>query len=76
MESSRAAVAAGGSLMQEATSIVTIVGFSSVIADGLSMGISEYLSSFSEKAVTERRGNPVCLGVVCFLSFVTLEPSL
>jgi VIT1/CCC1 family predicted Fe2+/Mn2+ transporter len=64
------AIAAAASLMQEAIFTVTVVGFSSVIADGVSMGISEYLSSASEKAITSRRGNPLYLAVVCFFSFV------
>ena len=64
------AVAAGASIMEEATSTVTVVGFSSVIADALSMGISEYLSSSSEKAITNRTGNPIFLGIICFFSFV------
>jgi VIT1/CCC1 family predicted Fe2+/Mn2+ transporter len=64
------AVVAGASLMPEATSTVAVVGFSSVVADGLSMGISEYLSSTSERALTTRRGSPAGLGAVCFLSFV------
>jgi VIT1/CCC1 family predicted Fe2+/Mn2+ transporter len=64
------AVAAAASLMKEATSTVVVVGFSSVVADGLSMGISEYLSSSSERAITSRVGDPFWLGVVCFSSFV------
>lgn len=64
------AIVAGASLLEEATSTVTVVGFSSVVADGLSMGISEYLSSSSEQAITDRKGNPIWLGIICFFSFV------
>lgn len=64
------AVVAGASLLEEASPTVAVVGFSSVAADGLSMGISEYISSASERAITNRHGNPILLGVVCFLAFV------
>lgn len=64
------AVLAGASLMDDAMSTAAVVGFSSVIADGLSMGISEYLSSSSEAVLTNRVGRPVALGTVCFASFV------
>lgn len=65
------AVAAGASLMNNATTAVTVVGFSSVVADGLSMGISEYVSSISEEAITQRRGSPMLMGLLCFVSFAT-----
>lgn len=64
------AVVAGASLLDQASTTVAVVGFSSVAADGLSMGISEYISSSSERAITNRYGNPILLGIVCFLSFV------
>lgn len=63
-------VAASASLLNDASRTVAVVGFSSVLADGLSMGISEYLSSSSERAMTNRPGAPVLLGLTCFLSFV------
>jgi VIT1/CCC1 family predicted Fe2+/Mn2+ transporter len=65
------AVAVGATFMEDdVTSTVAVVGFSSVVADGLSMGISEYVSSVSEGSVTDRKGSPLLLGVVCFVSFV------
>ena len=59
-----------GSLTQKA---VAVVGTSSLFADGLSMGVSEYLSSESSEAVQTEQAAfpPSTLGVVCFLSFVT-----
>lgn len=64
-------VTAGASLMEEGMKTVAVVGFSSVLADGLSMGISEYLSSRSEASITERKGSPVVLAIICFSAFVT-----
>jgi VIT1/CCC1 family predicted Fe2+/Mn2+ transporter len=63
-----AASAAGGVSLEA----VVVVGAASVLADGLSMGISEYLSSYSQAA----RGRvalvdrPEVLGLACFFSFV------
>ena len=60
--------------------VVLIVGISSVLADGLSMGVSEYLSSDADRAKqrietggvpqTGRR-RPILLGLACFSSFVS-----
>ena len=50
--------------------VITVVGFSSLLADAFSMGVSEFLSSTSEGSVTDRRGTPALLGVLCFGSFV------
>lgn len=52
-----------------------VIGISSLIADGLSMGVSEYLSSSSALAKGEQLQNandasPLILGVSCFVSFV------
>ena len=52
-----------------------IVGISSLVADGLSMGVSEYLSSATAVAKGEQLQNandasPSLLGFSCFLSFV------
>ena len=55
-----------------------IIGVSSLVADGLAMGVSEYLSSSSARAKgeqLEQRGetvaaSPLALGVACFVSFV------
>lgn len=57
-----------------ATRVVVVVGISSVIADGVSMGVSEYLSSYAEAARGSHGGGdgrkPLALGVACFTSFV------
>lgn len=58
----------GGNLKNES---VAIVGISSLLADGFSMGVSEYLSSTSEKNITkDTKSRPIYLGLVCFVSFV------
>lgn len=58
---------------------VLIVGSSSVVADGISMGISEFLSSTTERFVAARHDttvnktiatHPAVLGVLCFTTFV------
>jgi len=52
-----------------------VIGISSLLADGLSMGVSEYLSSATARAKGEHLSNaddasPVQLGLACFLCFV------
>ena len=42
-----------------ASNVVLIVGTSSLLADGLSMGVSEYLSSDAERALVRRDGGIV-----------------
>lgn len=72
------AIVAGSHAGNLSGSAVIIVGASSIIADGFSMGISEYLSSVSANAekiknkeiISSRSTTPSCLGVVCFISFV------
>ena len=51
---------------------VLVVGISSVLADGLSMGVSEYLSSSSELAAGNEKTKikPMLFGAACFTSFV------
>ena len=61
------AIVAGASAGALSSRTVVIVGTSSLLADGVSMGVSEYLSS---SAHTPDAPSPVYLGVVCFLSFV------
>lgn len=46
---------------------VVVVGTSSLLADGFSMGVSEYLSSSS---VVTLGSSPLILGFACFLTFV------
>ena len=64
-----AIVAGGASLGIKA---VVLVGLSSVVADGMSMGVSEYVSTASDAT------RPVLSAVACFVSFVVngLVPTL
>jgi len=69
------AVVAGASAASLTTRSLFVVGVSSVIADGFSMGISEFLSSTSERRATrdeEARASirPAAFGAACFSSFV------
>lgn len=70
-------VVAGASAGGLSTRVVLIVGASSVLADGLSMGISEYLGSVAARAERRARGDamtrashPIVLGAACLASFV------
>ncbi|MEC9182320.1 MAG: VIT1/CCC1 transporter family protein, partial [Actinomycetota bacterium] len=60
------AVVAGGSAGDLGARAVAIVGFSSIVADGLSMGVSEYLSSSAEGSVR----SSIAQGIACFGAFV------
>ena len=60
------AIVAGAHSGGFGTNVVFLLGLSSVAADGLSMGVSEYLSTVSSNG--QRRA--VGQGVSCFLSFV------
>lgn len=64
------AIVAGGTSL--GTRAVVLVGLSSVAADGLSMGVSEYISTASSGT------RPILSGVACFFSFVLngLVPTL
>ncbi len=54
-------------------SIVVILGFSNVLADGFSMASSNYLASKSETALGEGNNkNPLKTAFVTFLSFITV----
>lgn len=64
------AVVAGASRVVDARGTVVVVGVSSLLADGVSMGVSEFLSSRSERAVSARDGDPRTLGLLCLASFV------
>lgn len=49
------------------TSVVLVIGLSSLFADGFSMGVSEFLSS----DIVVSKGRPAwVLGIACFSSFV------
>ena len=59
------AIVAGGFFTRRSAVVVTVVGSSSLLADGVSMGISEYLSSYSAQEAA-----PIRKGAICFASFV------
>lgn len=52
--------------------IVIVIGTSSLLADGFSMGVSEFLSSDAVQGTTNMSNerSPWMLGVVCFTAFV------
>lgn len=64
------AIVAGAHALTSSVQTVLVVGTSSLLADGVSMGVSEFLSSESENVVTGRSTSPTVLGLVCFSSFV------
>ncbi len=47
--------------------IIIIIGLSSILADGFSMGVSSYLS---QKMKINPKQNPYLVGIITFLSFV------
>ena len=68
------AIVAGAHAGELGTSAMLVVAVSSLLADGVSMGVSEFLSSASERAkVVAVSGGmrPELLGVACFASFVS-----
>ena len=57
--------------------IIVILGLSSVLADGFSMGVSSYLSAQAAKEHAEShiemmKKDPIWIGIVTFISFVIL----
>ncbi|RPF81674.1 MAG: hypothetical protein CBC65_001980 [Rhodothermaceae bacterium TMED105] len=71
------AIAAGAHAASFSMNVVLVIGMSSVLADGLSMGISEYISSSGARAervkdgtLQERDARPLSLGLSCFVAFV------
>ena len=65
------AIVAGANALTSSRSTVLVVGSSSLLADGVSMGVSEYLSSASEKAAEKKTSaRPVVQGALCLTSFV------
>lgn len=56
------------------TSIVIILGFSNVLADGFSMASSNYLSeqSHQDQGGYPDQGSPIKTALVTFLSFITI----
>lgn len=75
------AVMAASSLLKESERTALVVGISSLVADGFSMGVAEYISSAAQKRSegpihttgpnsSFLLSSPILLGVFCFLSFV------
>jgi VIT1/CCC1 family predicted Fe2+/Mn2+ transporter len=66
------AIVAGASFLSAPGRVVAVVGSSSLLADGASMGVSEYLSTRSEQMLTRRsaRGVSALHGLACLGSFV------
>ena len=57
--------------------IIVILGLSSVLADGFSMGVSSYLSAqaakeHAETNIESMKKDPIWIGIVTFISFVLL----
>jgi len=51
-------------------SIIIILGFANLFADGFSMGVSNYLSTSSNNDMNGVIKNPINAGIVTFLSFI------
>lgn len=64
------AVIAGAHFTDDAVHTATVVGLSSVVADGLSMAVSEFVSSEAEAELRARPGAPILLAGACLLAFV------
>lgn len=60
------AIVAAGNAASLDDDIILVVGLSSVVADGLSMGISEYLSN----AGSNGDARPIRQGIACLASFI------
>lgn len=61
------AIVAGASFLSTSTEVVAVVGTSSLLADGVSMGISEYLSTRSEG---RQASASLRMGLTCLAAFV------
>ena len=66
------AIVTGASFLSASGRVVAVVGSSSLIADGVSMGVSEYLSTRSDQMLTRQSARCVSAlhGLACFGSFV------
>ncbi len=71
------AVVAGATGARFSTTIILVLGFANLIADGISMGVGSYLSTKSEHEVMEKKGesskdepSPVINGSTTFVSFL------
>ena len=64
------AVVAGAHFTDDPVQTAMVVGFSSIVADGVSMAVSEFLSSETEATLRVRPGAPATLALLCFGAFV------
>ncbi|MDZ7786483.1 MAG: VIT1/CCC1 transporter family protein [Candidatus Saccharibacteria bacterium] len=71
------AVVAGATGARFDVTVILVLGFSNLIADGFSMGVGSYLSTKSERELMEKRGestkdepSPVINGATTYVSFV------
>ena len=65
------AIVAGVHAAKLSSGTLWVVGSSSVLADGLSMGVSEFLSSYSSMDGDRRTLRAARLGAACFALFIT-----
>ena len=63
-------IVAGGFASDASKDVIVLIGFSSLIADGISMGVSEALSSRAQDDELSYK-NSFLLGLACFLGFVS-----
>ncbi len=71
------AVVAGATGARFNTTVLLVLGFSNLIADGFSMGVGSYLSTKSEQQLMQKRGqsiadepSPVINGATTYASFI------
>ncbi len=64
------AVIAGAVGASLSPSIILILGFANLFADGFSMAASNYLSKESENSAEQKRKRPLATSLVTFFSFV------
>ncbi len=73
------AVVAGATGARFSLTVILVLGFSNLIADGFSMGVGSYLSTKSEQELMQKRGesvkdepSPVINGVTTYFSFIII----
>lgn len=71
------AVVAGATGARFSITVILVLGFANLIADGFSMGVGSYLSTKSERELKEKNGestedepSPVINGVTTYISFI------
>lgn len=73
------AVVAGATGARFSTTVVLVLGFANLIADGFSMGVGSYLSTKSEQELMVKNGedttdepSPIINGVTTYISFIVV----